>query len=118
MLELLKEMCNLAGNLSNVIEKTGKSKDQKKLWARYVDLVNQIDKLGRITFDENDKVYQETIDKIKNTEKLFKEFIDNQAKLAGIFRPLTSIIANVEKMLLGWKIEKFSEIDAGKWPKS
>ena len=83
-----------------------------------LDLVNQIDKLGRITFDENDKVYQETIDKIKNTEKLFKEFIDNQAKLAGIFRTLTSIIANVEKMLLGWKIVKFSEIDSGKWPKS
>jgi cell fate (sporulation/competence/biofilm development) regulator YlbF (YheA/YmcA/DUF963 family) len=104
MSELLKEMCTLSGKLKKFIEETKDNKEKQKLLARYLDITEQIDKHGNKEFEENDDFYRDTIKKIKDTERLIKEFKDNQSELVHVFINLSDIIGNVEKILLGWKI--------------
>jgi hypothetical protein len=78
MSELFKEMCFLSGKLNDLIAEK--------------------------EFDENDDFYIDTIEKIMDTERLIKDFKAKQLNLINIFVHIIDIIANVEKIILGWKI--------------
>ena len=64
---------------------------------------DQCEKIANQEFDENDDFYRDTIENIIDTEQLIKEFKANQIKLINVFVHLIDIIANVEKIILGWK---------------
>jgi coenzyme F420-reducing hydrogenase alpha subunit len=103
MSELLKEMSAMSGKLHSFIIKTKDKEEQKKLLEKYFQLNDQVEKLAKQTFDENDGFYQDTIDKIMETERVIKEFKAKQIELINVFVHLIDIIANVEKIILGWK---------------
>ena len=103
MLEILREMCTLAGKLKDFINETENEEEKKILWERYEEINKQIEKFAGTQFDENDDFFRDTIDKILDTERVFKDFKANQIKLINVFVYLIDIIANVEKIILGWK---------------
>jgi hypothetical protein len=103
MLELLREMSAMSGKLKDFINETKDKKEQKKLLGKYFQISHQIKKLGQDVFDENDGFYKDTIDKVKNTEQVIKEFKENQIKLISVLVYLIDIIADVEKIRMGWK---------------
>ncbi len=103
MSALLKEMSTMSGKFHSLIIKTKDKEEQKKLLEKYFQLNDQIEKLAKQTFDENDGFYQETIDKIRGTEQVIKEFKAKQIQSIEVFVHIIDIIANVEKIILGWK---------------
>ncbi len=100
---LLKEMSAMSGKLQSLILKTKDKEEQKKLLEKYFQLNDQVEKLAKQTFDENDGFYRDTIDKIMETERVIKEFKAKQIELIEVFVHIIDIIANVEKIILGWK---------------
>lgn len=104
MSDLFKEMCTLAGKLSKFIDETKDVEERKKLWAKYQEINKHIEKIANQAFDENDYFYRDTIKNIMATESVIEEFKGNQIKLVNVLVHLIDIIANVEKILLGWKI--------------
>ena len=104
MSDLLKEMCIMSGKLKDFINETQDKEERKKLWAKYQEINKHIENLAKKVFDENDGFYKETIEKIIDIERVIKEFKENQIELVNVFVHLIDIIANVEKILLGWKI--------------
>ena len=103
MLDLLREMSTMSGQLKDFITNTKDKEEQKKLLGKYFQVTKQMKKLAESVFDENDGFYKAAIDKVRDTERVFKEFNANQIKLIGVLVHLIDIIANVEKILLGWK---------------
>ena len=102
--DLFKEMCALSGKLNDLIDKT-KEKDERQNLLEIFFKVNQLcEKIAGQEFDENDDFYRDTIENIIDTERMIKEFNANQIKLVNVFVHLIDIIANVEKIILGWKI--------------
>jgi hypothetical protein len=104
MSDLFKEMCTMAGKLSNFIGETKDVEDRKKLWEKYQEINKQIGKIAGVKFEENDFFYSNTIENITDTERVIKEFKAKQIKLVNVFVHLIDIIANVEKIIIGWKI--------------
>jgi len=103
MTDLFKEMCRLSGKLSDFIDKT-KDKEKTQYLLEIFFKVNALcKKIAKKKFDENDDFYRDTIDKIMDTERLIKEFKENQIKRINVFVHIIDIIANVEKIILGWK---------------
>jgi len=103
MLDLLREMSTMAGQLKDFITNTKDKEDQKKLLEKYSQVTKQMKKLAKDVFDENDGFYKTAIEKVRDTERVFKEFNANQVKLIDVLVHLIDIIANVEKIILGWK---------------
>jgi hypothetical protein len=104
MSDLFKEMCALAGKISKFIGETEDVEEREKLWIKYHEVNKQIEKIAGEKFEENDYFYKNTIENITDTERVIKEFKANQIKLVNVFVHIIDIIANVEKILLGWKI--------------
>jgi CRISPR/Cas system-associated endonuclease Cas3-HD len=94
----------MAGKLSNFIGETKDVEERKKLWKKYHELNKQIEKIAHEEFEENDFFYRNTIENITDTERVIKKFKENQINLVNLMVHLIDIIANVEKILLGWKI--------------
>ena len=105
MSDLFKETCTLSGKLNDLIDATKDKEERKKLWAKYQEINKHIENLAGQVFDENDDFYRDTIENIIATESVIKEFKENQIELVNVFVHLIDIIANVEKILLGWKME-------------
>jgi hypothetical protein len=104
MSELFKEMCFLSCKFNDLIDKT-KDKEKRQNLLELFFKVNQLcEKIAEKEFDENDDFYIDTIEKIMDTERLIKDFKAKQLNLINIFVHLIDIIANVEKIILGWKI--------------
>jgi hypothetical protein len=104
MSELFKEMCFLSGKLNDLIDKT-KEKEKRQNLLELFFKVNQLcEKIAEKEFDENDDFYRDTVENIMDTERLIKDFKAKQLKLINIFVHIIDIIANVEKIILGWKI--------------
>lgn len=95
----------MAGNLTQLIDKTDDLNVRKRLWERYVDLKDQIDKMANLQFEENDDFYKETIEKIIETEALFKDYEENQEKLLQVLKQISDIIASVGLIFYGWQLE-------------
>jgi hypothetical protein len=104
MSDLFKEMCRLSGKLSDFIDKTKDKEKSQNLLEIFFKVNALCEKIAKQEFDENDHFYRDTIEKIIDTEQVIKEFKANQIKLINVFVYLIDIIANVEKILLGWKI--------------
>jgi hypothetical protein len=104
MSDLFKEMCTLSGKLNDFIDETKDKEERQKLLALFFKVNEQCEKIAHQEFDENDDFYLDTIDNIIDTERLIKEFKANQIKLINVFVYLIDIIANVEKIILGWKL--------------
>jgi len=103
MSELFKEMCLLSGKLNDLIDKTKAKGKKQTLLALYFKVNDLCEKMAKKEFDENDDFYCDTVENIMDTERLIKEFKAKQIKLLNIFVHLIDIIANVEKISLGWK---------------
>jgi hypothetical protein len=103
MLELLREMSTMSGQLKDVIINTKDKEEQKKLLGKYFQVTKKMKKLAESVFDENDGFYKAAIDKVKDTDRVFKEFKAKQIEVIDVLVHLIDIIANVEKILLGWK---------------
>jgi hypothetical protein len=103
MLELLKEMGTMCGKLQEFINKTKNKDDQKKLMEKYVQLSTQVEKMANKILDENDGFYLETMVKVVKTEQVVKEFNAQKIEFIDVLIYLIDIIANVDKLLLGWK---------------
>ena len=104
MTDLLKEMCTMSGKLSILINETKDKEEKEKLLALFFKVNDQCEKIAHQEFDENDDLYRDTIENIIDTERLIKEFKANQIKLINVFAHLIEIIANVERIILGWII--------------
>ena len=103
MTELFREMCRLSGKLSNFIDKTKDKEKTQNLLEIFFKVNALCEKIAEHEFDENDDFYIDTIEKIMDTERLIKEFNKNQIKRINVFVHIIDIIANVEKIILGWK---------------
>ncbi|MHA2474095.1 MAG: hypothetical protein ACXAES_12780, partial [Promethearchaeota archaeon] len=57
------------------------------------------EKIAHEEFDENDFFYRDTVEKILDTERVIKEFKENQIKLVDVFDHINAIIENVEKIM-------------------
>jgi hypothetical protein len=104
MSDLFKEMCTLSGKLNDLIDDTKDKDERQNLLALFFKVNELCEKIAHQEFDENDDFYRDTIENIMDTERLIKEFKQNQVKLINVFVHLIDIIANVEKIILGWKI--------------
>jgi hypothetical protein len=93
----------MSGKLKDFINETQDNVERNTLLSIYFKLNEKIEKLAGQEFDENDDFYLDTVDNIMDTERVIKEFKENQIKLINVFVHLIDIIANVEKILLGWK---------------
>lgn len=105
MSDLFKRMCKMSCNLVKIIDETKDNEERLKLWARFVQITEQINILPHIQFDESEDFYWETVEKIKDTERVFNEFIEHEEELTYVFHQLSEIIANVDRILLTWKLE-------------
>jgi hypothetical protein len=103
MTELFKEMCRLSGKLSDFIDKTKDKEKIQNLLEIFFKVNALCEKIAKLKFDENDDFYRDTIEKIIDTERMIKEFKANQIKRINVFVHIIDIIANVEKIILGWK---------------
>jgi hypothetical protein len=103
MTDLFKEMCSLSGKLNDLIDKTKDKDERQNLLALFFKVNEQFEKIAHQEFDENDDFYRDTVENIMDTERMIKDFKENQIKLINIFVHLIDIIANVEKIILGWK---------------
>jgi hypothetical protein len=103
MTDLLKEMCRFSGKLSDFIYKTKDKEKSQNLLEIFFKVNSLCEKIAKQKFDENDDFYRDTIEKIMDTERLIKEFKANQIKRINVFVHIIDIIANVEKIILGWK---------------
>ncbi|UCH95149.1 MAG: hypothetical protein JSV88_33570 [Candidatus Aminicenantes bacterium] len=101
---LLKELCQMSGQLSEIINKTNDKEELDKLREQHIKITELIDKTGKIQFNENDKYYRDTIKKFKDTEKVFKAFAANQIEIMEMLKSITDIIANVERMIMVWEL--------------
>jgi hypothetical protein len=103
MTELFKEMRLLSGKLNDLIDKT-KGKEKKQNLLELFFRVNKLcKKIAKKKFDENDDFYRDTVANIMDTERLIIDFKARQINLINVFVHLIDIIANVEKIILGWK---------------
>ena len=96
---VLKELCMMSGQLSDVINKTTDKEELNKLREQHIKISELIDKTGKIQFNENDKYYRDTIKKFKETEKQFKAFAAQQIEIMDMLKTITDTIANVERMI-------------------
>jgi hypothetical protein len=103
MTDLFKEMCSLSGKLNDFIDETKGKEERQNLLEIFFKVNGLCEKIAKKKFDENDDFYRDTIDKIMDTERLIKEFKENQIKRINVFVHIIDIIANVEKIILGWK---------------
>ena len=103
MSDLFKEMCSLSGKINDFIDATKDKDDRQKLLALFFKVNELCEKIAHKEFDENDDFYRDTLEKIIYTDQLIKEFKANQFKLTNVLIHLIDIIANVEKIILGWK---------------
>ncbi len=103
-LRVLKELCRMSGQLSEIIIKTTDKDELNQLIEKYIKISELIGKTGKIQFNENDKYYRNTIKKFKDTEKEFKQFAANQIEIMDLFKSITDIIANVEKLFNIWDL--------------
>ena len=89
--------------MKDFINETKDTEERKYLLEKYFQITAQMKKLSNDIFDENDGFSRNTIDKIKDTERVIKEFNTNRIDLINVFVHIIDIIANVEKIILGWK---------------
>ena len=103
MTELFKEMCRLSGKLSDLIDKTKDTEKSQNLLEIFFKVNALCERIAEQEFDENDDFYRDTIERILYTEHMIKEFKAKQIKLINVFVHIIDIIANVEKIILGWR---------------
>ena len=101
--DLFKEMCTLSGKLSDLIDKTKDTEKSQNLLEIFFKVNALCERIAEEEFDENDDFYRDTIEIILYTEHMIKEFKAKQIKLINVFVHIIDIIANVEKIILGWK---------------
>jgi hypothetical protein len=95
MSDLFKEMCSLSGKLSDFSDEIKDKEEKHKLLELYLIVTGLCEKIADQEFDENDDFYRDTIEKILDTGRVTKEFIENQIKLVEVFDHLNTIIDNV-----------------------
>ena len=99
MSNLLKEMCSLAGKLSNFVDYLQDKDENEKLLELNLKVNELIEKMPYQEFDENDDFYLDTIEKIIDTGGVIKAFKENHIKLVDVFDHLNTIIKNVIKIM-------------------
>ncbi|UCH97793.1 MAG: hypothetical protein JSV88_13330 [Candidatus Aminicenantes bacterium] len=99
---LLKQLCQMSGQLGEIIIKTTDKEEHNKLLEKLIKISELIEKTAGIQFNENDKYYRDTIKKFKDTENVFKAFAANQIEIMEMLKSITDVIANVERMIMGF----------------
>jgi hypothetical protein len=103
MSELFKEMCSLSGKLNDLIDIIKDKDERLELLRIFFKVTDNCEKIAHEEFDENDDFYRDTVDNILETELLIKDFKENKLKLNDVLVYLIDIIADVDKIILGWK---------------
>ena len=106
MSELLKEMCTMSGRLSPMINKVKPVANRVEVWTRYLEINSLIERLVGKEFDQKEQFYCETLDKIKESEIVINRYRGNPDDLIQVKIHISNIIADVEKIITLWEMDK------------
>jgi len=105
MIDLIQQLCNMAGRVKHLIAETGDPRERKILWFQYQQVVEKIDAATGKVFKENDDDYQEVINTFKETATLIQKYKAHQADLKDLLVDFIDIFEKIDRLILLWKQE-------------
>jgi hypothetical protein len=102
--DIVKDMCILSGEVMKTIEKTQDQQQKKNLFKKYLEIIHQINILPYKDF-KKDSLFLVTIEKIRNTSQVIKQFQSGEIQYSQFLNHLDDIIINNYKILMAWKAE-------------
>lgn len=102
---LIKELAGILYNLNTLYYKEKKKEEKEKLKIYFDNLSKLLEESVRSKFDENNKLYIDTVRKLKKTAKQIEILKKDLEKINILFKNLSEILMQVDTLLFDYKKE-------------
>lgn len=102
MASLVKELAGTLYKLNNLYYKAENKEDKEKIKTYFNTLSKMLEESIRARFDENDKLYFDTIEKFKKTEKEIDRVKTDLQKITNLFKSLSDLLMKIDTLIYNY----------------